>query len=96
METISVDLPDDLEAELESYAEAENIGKSAAVRKLVAERLDDWRTKQALERLEAGEVTLSRAAEIAEMNVWEFAARANDESVTWVSDDHLETDLEDL
>lgn len=96
METISVSIPDDLEAELEPYAEAKNIGKSTAIRKLVAERLDDWRTEQALERLEAGEVTLSRAAEISGMSIWEFASRANDENVTCVSDDHLEADLEDL
>jgi predicted HTH domain antitoxin len=96
MEAITFDLPDDLESELESYAEAENVGKTAAVRKLVADGLDDWRTERALERLEAGEVTLSGAAELADSNVWEFAALASDENVTWVSDDHLEADLQNL
>lgn len=96
MGTVSARIPDDLEAELESYIEEENLDKSTAVRKLITEGLGDWRKERALERLEAGEVTVSRAAEIAGMNVWEFAALAKAENVTWVSDEHLESDLEDL
>lgn len=96
MGTVSARIPDDLEAELEQYIAEENLDKSTAVRKLITEGLDDWRAERAVERLESGEVTLSRAAEIAGMNVWEFAALAKDENVTWVSDEHLESDLEDL
>lgn len=96
METISVSLPDDLEAELESYVEEENLDRSAAIRKLLAEGLAEWRRTQALERFEADEVTLSQAAELAGTTVWDFAALAKGENATWVSDDHLEADLEDL
>lgn len=96
METISIRLPDDLESELESYAETENIDKNTAICKLVADRLDNWRTERALERLEAGEVTLSQATELSGLNVREFAAHAKHENVTWVSDNHLDTDLEDV
>jgi Arc/MetJ-type ribon-helix-helix transcriptional regulator len=76
MDTISTRIPDDLEAELEAYIEDENLDRSTAVRKLLTESLDDWRKEKALEKLEAGETTLSDAADIAEMNVWEFAALA--------------------
>lgn len=96
MNEISVCIPDDLEAELEAYVEAKGLDENVAVRKLVAEGLDNWRTDQALERLEIGEVTLSQAAELADSTVWEFAVLAKDENVTWVSDDHLEADLQDL
>jgi predicted HTH domain antitoxin len=96
METLSTRIPDDLEEELEEYITDENLDRSTAVRKLLTESLGDWRKEKALEMLEAGETTLSGAAAIAEMNVWDFAALAKDRNVTWVSDDHLESDLEDL
>ena len=96
MGTLSARIPDELEAELESFIEEENLDRSTAVRKLLTEGLGDWRREKALEKLEAGETTLSGAAAIAEMNVWDFAALAKDRNVTWVSDDHLESDLEDL
>lgn len=98
MDTISTRIPDDLEAELEAYIEDENLDRSTAVRKLLTESLDDWRKEKALEKLEAGETTLSDAADIAEMNVWEFAALAKkkNQNVMWVSDDHLKSDLREL
>ncbi|PSQ50743.1 hypothetical protein BRD15_01080 [Halobacteriales archaeon SW_6_65_15] len=96
MGTLSARIPDDLEEELEEYITDENLDRSTAVRKLLTESLGDWRKEKALEMLEAGETTLSGAAAIAEMNVWDFAALAKDRNVTWVSDDHLESDLEDL
>jgi len=96
MGTLSARIPDDLEEELNSYIDEENLDRSTAVRKLLTEGLGDWRKEKALEMLESGETTLSGAAAIAEMNVWDFAALAKDRNVTWVSDDHLEADLEDL
>lgn len=96
MGTLSARIPDDLEEELDSYVEEKNLDRSTAVRKLLTEGLGDWRKEKALEMLEAGETTLSGAAAIAEMNVWDFAALAKERNVTWVSDEHLESDLEDL
>jgi predicted HTH domain antitoxin len=96
MGTISSRIPDELEEDLESYIDEENLDKSTAVRKLLTEGLGDWRREKALEKLQAGETTLSGAADMAEMNVWEFASLAKDRNVTWVSGDHLESDLEDL
>lgn len=96
MASISARIPDDLEAELESYVEKENLDRSAAIRKLLTEGLAEWRRAWALERFEAGEVTASRAAELAGTTVWDLAALADRENVTWVSDEHLEADLEDL
>lgn len=70
--------------------------RSTAVRKLLSEGLDDWRRERALERLAAGETTLSKAADTAGLSVWEFAQLADERDVTWVSSDHLESDLEEL
>ena len=96
MGTISTRVPDELEAELEEYLEDERLDRSTAVRKLLAEGLEEWRREQALERLAAGESTLTKAAQHAGMSVWEFAQLAKERDITWVSGDHLEDDLEDL
>jgi predicted HTH domain antitoxin len=96
MGTISARVPDELEADLERYLTEENLDRSTAVRKLLSEGLDAWRREQALDKLEAGTVSFTRAAELAGMSVWDFAQLAKDRDVTWVGSDHLAEDLEAL
>lgn len=96
MGTISARVPDELETELETYLEDENLDRSTAVRKLLSESLEEWRRQQALEQLSDGTVTFSKAAELAEMSVWDFAQLAEEHDITWVDDDHLDDDLEAL
>jgi predicted HTH domain antitoxin len=96
MGTISTRVSDDLEAELEAYLEDEKLDRSTAVRKLLSERLEEWRRERALDSLAAGEITFNEAAERAHMSVWDFAKLAKERDVTWVDGDHLEADLEAL
>ncbi len=96
MGTISARVPDELEDELEAYLEDENLDRSTAVRKLLSERLAEWRRERALEQLAAGTVTFTRAAELAGMSVWDFAQLAKEHDVTWVAGDHVDDDLEAL
>ena len=71
MGTISTRVPDELEAELDVYFEDENLDRSTAVRKLLSEGLEKWRREQALGQFAAGSITFTRAAELAEMSVWD-------------------------
>jgi predicted HTH domain antitoxin len=96
MGTISARVPDELETELESYLDEENLDRSTAVRKLLAEGLEDWRRQQALDKLSEGSITFSKAAELAEMTVWDFAQLADDHDITWVDEEHLDADLKAL
>jgi len=96
MPTISTRVPEDLEAELEAYLESERLDRSTAVRKLLSEGLEAWRTERALERFADGEVSLTKAADLAEVSVWEFADLVADADDVWVSTDHLEADLDEL
>jgi len=96
MGTISARVPDDLEDELEAFIDEERLEKSTAIRKLLSEGLEEWRTERALERLERGEVTFSKAAELADVDTWELARLARERDITWGDDDHLEADLNDL
>ena len=96
MGTISTRVPEELEAELEAYLEAERLDRSTAVRKLLAEGLEEWRRERALDGLADGTLTIQAAAALADCSVWELAELAKDADVTWVSADHLAEDLEDL
>jgi predicted HTH domain antitoxin len=96
MPTISTRVPEDLEAELEAYLESERLDRSTAVRKLLTEGLEEWRRERALDRFVDGELSLTRAAELADLSVWEFARLVEEADAAWVSSDHLEADLEDL
>lgn len=96
MGTVSARLPDELEAELEAYIEDEHLDRSTAVRKLLAEGLDEWRRARALDQLKDGDVTFSHAAELAGMNVWDFATLVREQDVTWVGEEGVDADLEAL
>ncbi|WEL22050.1 UPF0175 family protein [Halorhabdus sp. BNX81] len=96
MGTISARVPDDLEDELETYLHEERLDRSTAVRKLLAEGLEDWRRDRAIERFEAGEISFSRAAQLADMSVWDFTRLLEERDVTWVGDDHLVDDIDSL
>lgn len=52
--------------------------------------------ERALDRLADGEITFTRAAELAGTSVWELATLVDDRDLIWVSSDPLETDLEEL
>ena len=96
MPTISSRVPETLEAELEAYLDEERLDRSRAVRKLLSEGLEAWRRDHALERFADGEITLIKAAELADLSVWEFADLVEDADIAWVSGDHLEADLDEL
>ncbi|GAB7092086.1 hypothetical protein JCM18237_23570 [Halorubrum luteum] len=96
MPTISTRVPEDLEAELEAYLDEERLDRSTAVRKLLSEGLEAWRRDRALERFADGEVSLIRAAEFADLSVWEFTQLVEDADAAWVSGDGLEADLDEL
>jgi predicted HTH domain antitoxin len=96
MGTISARVPEELEAELEAYLEAENLDRSTAVRKLLSEGLEEWRRERVLDQFAEGNITFGRAAELAGVSTWEFARLVEDRDLTWVSGEHLDEDLEAL
>ncbi|MFC7166119.1 hypothetical protein [Halospeciosus flavus] len=96
MGTISARVPDDLEEDLEEYVDEEQLDRSTAIRKLLSESLAEWRINHALEKLDAGEMTFSRAAEIADVDPWRLATLAEERGITWVGGEHLEDDLEEF
>ena len=79
-----------MEQEIEQLMREERLERSTAVRKLLHLGLDRYRQERALRRLAEGTLTISRAAEIARLSLWEFADVVRDRKVGWVADDALD------
>ena len=96
MGIVSARLPDELESQLEEYLERENMDRSTAVRRLLADGLSEWRRDRAVELVRSGEATVSRGAELAGMDVWASTELSDERDVTWVDDEGLDRELEAL
>lgn len=96
MRIVSARLPDELESQLEEYLERENMDRSTAVRRLLADGLSEWRRDRAVELVRSGEATVSRGAELAGMDVWASTELSDERDVTWVDDEGLDRELEAL
>ncbi len=72
METVSVRIPSQIKREIERIAEAENIDRSTALRRVLEKGLKEWKKEIALKLLEEGKVTLWKAASIAGVSLWEM------------------------
>lgn len=90
---LPADLPANLAADVQEYANTENLEDDAAVRQLLRDGIDQWRIERAIDRLDAGDISFDRAVEIADMTPWEFADRLEDRGIQWVDSDHLSHDL---
>ncbi|MFQ5888221.1 MAG: UPF0175 family protein, partial [Candidatus Hydrothermarchaeales archaeon] len=67
---------------------------SAALRKLIAESIENWKSDKALEKLERGEVSFNKAAQIAGMDVWSFATLVKERGIIWIKNNRALKDLE--
>lgn len=83
-EAVSTRIPKELEEGVEEFMRAEKLEKSAAVRKLLWTGLQEWRQRRALELLERGDVTFTKAAEMAGLDVWSFSDLVRRSGITWI------------
>ena len=81
MPLISTRVPDDLDEELEWYAEKERIGKTIALRRVLDKGLKDIKLQHALELYQKGKITLMKAAEIAGISLWEALDAARERKI---------------
>jgi len=88
--TVSARISKEMERELEEIMREEHLEKSAALRKLLHVGLSEVRQERALRLLAGGKVSFGRAAEIARMNLWEFADLVRERRIPWVADELAE------
>ena len=84
-ETISTRVPEETRKAVEEFMKKENLDKSAAIRKLLKTGLGEWKKQRAIAALKNGEVTFNKAAEIAEMDLWEFADLVRKSDENWIN-----------
>ena len=87
---MSARISKEMEKEVEVLMREEHLEKSAALRKILRLGLEHHRRERALELLSRGEVTLGRAAEIAQVSIWEMYALAASRRIAWVDEDVTE------
>lgn len=71
-ELISTRIERNLSKELLKLARERNIGKSIFLREVIIRGLSDFKQEQALDLYQQGKVTAWKAAELAQMSLWEF------------------------
>lgn len=96
-EVVSARLPKEKARLVEEIAKEEKVDKSTILEKAVEHYAREWKLKKALERYRDGQITLSRAAEIAEISIWEIIDLLAQKKVNLqYSADDLEEDLKAL
>ncbi len=97
MKTVTTRIPEDDEEALAELEAEWSADRSEVLRRLIRDGLADWRRERALDRLEAGEVTLRRAAEIADVSYVEMLELAGEEGIdVGYTVEELERDLDRL
>lgn len=81
---ISVRVQEKMKKEIDIFAEEEKLEQtSEAARKLLAIGLEEWRKEKALKLLEEGKITISKAAEIAKLNIWDMVLIIKEKGIVW-------------
>lgn len=72
MTSIGVRVSDDLLEKLDRLSEEENVDRSTVIRKLLERGYEDFMREVAAERYRTGDITISEAAALAEVTLWEM------------------------
>jgi predicted HTH domain antitoxin len=97
MRTVTTRIPEDDEELLAELQEELSADRSEVLRRLIRQGLSDWRTEKALDQLRNHEITLRRAAELADVTYIEMLSLAADEGVDiGYTAEELTRDLEQL
>ena len=94
MKPVTTRIPEDDEELLAELEQEMTADRSEVLRRLIRDGLKDWRKQKALDQLREHEVTLRRAAEMADMTYVEMLSLAAEEGIDiGYTTDELERDL---
>jgi len=88
---ITVRISGDLYEAIEELRAEEGLNRATAVARLLERGVEDWQINTAIRRYRDGEVSLGRAAEIADISLWRFLDILEDRRV---EANYTEADLE--
>ena len=90
-EIVSFRLNEDLEKDLAKLEKRLMIERSEIVRRLLAEAIKQWQIQHALEDLSNKKISLGKAAENAEVSIWDMIDLAKQKNIDWI--EYTEEDL---
>jgi len=91
---VSARLPQERVNQLEKIAEEEKVDKTTILDRALEIYIKEWKLQKAINKYREGTATLPRAAEIAELSIWEMIDALNREQVpTQYNLQDLEEDL---
>ncbi|WP_231185575.1 UPF0175 family protein [Haladaptatus sp. DYF46] len=67
---VTTRVPDDLYEAIERIQETERTDRSTAVKRLIERGVEEWQLDSAVQQYRDGEVSLGKAADIAEVSHW--------------------------
>ncbi len=93
--TVAARLPRDVEEKLERVMREEDLDRSAAVRKILEIGVREWLKEKALDLLRKEKVSLAKAAELAEVSLWEMIELVKERRAEYIrmTQDELEKEL---
>jgi len=92
VEVISIKLSEDIIGTIKEIEETEQIDKATAVRKLLAKAIEKWKEERAIQLYRDGEVTLWRAAGMANLSLREMMELVAEKGIEM---QYTEKDLEE-
>ena len=93
-EVVSARLPPERVEDLEEIAREEKIDRSTVMDRALEEYIKGWKLRKALRKYTEGKITLPRAAEIANLSIWEMMEEVAERGIqAQYSLEDLEEDL---
>ncbi|MEO0413911.1 MAG: UPF0175 family protein [Verrucomicrobiota bacterium] len=81
--------------ELDALSQISGLDRAALIKSIVRRGMDDMRLEMANQQYRSGEITLSRAAELAGMSHWDFIAQMKSQGLQAnYGTEELEADLD--
>ena len=94
---VSSRIPQEHFEAIEDMQEIERIDRSTAIARLLERGINEWRVDHAIELYRSGTISVGRAAEKADISIWEFLDILDERDVlTTYDEDELERDLASL
>lgn len=92
--TIATRVPKKIHEILTKIMKEERLDKSTTTRKMLELGIDEWKKEKAIDQLKKGKVTLSKAAEIAGLSIYEMIELVKDEKIDYIHISAKELDEE--
>jgi len=94
-EHVTTRVPEELYEDIERVQQQEKTDTSTTVKRLLEEGVKNWKISDAVGKYQNGEVSVGKAAELAEVSLWEFTEVLEQRGVELnYSEKDLERDIE--